>query len=47
MEAGSRSISWKIGPLPPIEGDLMMMRLALGNLASNAIKYTRQSGPRP
>ena len=41
MEAGNRSITWKIDPLPPIEGDLMMMRLALGNLASNAVKYTR------
>ncbi|WP_435019160.1 ATP-binding protein [Tundrisphaera sp. TA3] len=41
MEAGGRSITWKIDPLPTIEGDLMMIRLALGNLASNAVKYTR------
>lgn len=41
MEAGGRSITWTIGDLPTIEGDLMMMRLALGNLASNAVKYTR------
>ena len=40
-EAGQRSITWKIGDLPPVEGDLMMMRLAVGNLASNAVKYTR------
>ncbi len=40
-EAGGRSIAWKIGDLPKVEGDLMMMRLAMGNLASNAVKYTR------
>jgi light-regulated signal transduction histidine kinase (bacteriophytochrome) len=40
-EANGRSITWNVGPLPPVEGDLMMMRLALSNLASNAVKYTR------
>ena len=40
-EAGGRSITWKIGDLPPVEGDLMMMRLVMSNLASNAVKYTR------
>ena len=41
LEAGERSIAWKIGDLPTVEGDLMMMRLAVSNLASNAVKYTR------
>ena len=40
-EAGGRTIDWKVASLPPVEGDLMMMRLALSNLASNAVKYTR------
>ncbi len=40
-EANGRSITWNVDPLPPVEGDLMMMRLALSNLASNAVKYTR------
>jgi two-component system, chemotaxis family, sensor kinase Cph1 len=40
-EANGRSITWKVGDLPPVEGDLMMMRMALSNLASNAVKYTR------
>jgi chemotaxis family two-component system sensor kinase Cph1 len=40
-EAGERAIDWKVGDLPAVEGDLMMMRLAVRNLASNAVKYTR------
>jgi light-regulated signal transduction histidine kinase (bacteriophytochrome) len=40
-ETGARSIEWVVGDLPPVQGDLMMMRLAMSNLASNAVKYTR------
>ncbi|WP_435008179.1 ATP-binding protein [Tundrisphaera lichenicola] len=40
-EAGDRKIRWEIGHLPPVEGDLMMMRLAMANLVSNSVKYTR------
>jgi len=40
-EVGNRSIEWKIGELPHVEGDLMMLRLAMTNLISNAAKYTR------
>ena len=40
-DANGRSIDWKIGDLPEVEGDLMMMRQAMSNLASNAVKYTR------
>ena len=40
-EVGARSIEWKIGELPEVEGDLMMLRLAMTNLISNAAKYTR------
>jgi signal transduction histidine kinase len=39
-----RSIDWHIGDLPVVRGDEAMLRLALVNLVSNALKYTR---PRP
>ncbi len=37
-----RSIEWRIGELPPVEGDMMMLRVAMTNLVSNAVKYTRK-----
>ena len=37
-----RSVDWQIGDLPAVEGDLMMLRLAMTNLVSNAAKYTRK-----
>ncbi len=39
-EATGRKIDWKIEDLPPITGDLMMLRLAFRNVLSNALKYT-------
>jgi PAS domain S-box-containing protein len=41
LEAEGRSIDWKIGELPEVEGDPSMLRLVMNNLLSNAIKYTR------
>ena len=41
-ELGDRSIEWRVGDLPEVQGDLMMLRLAMTNLISNAAKYTRQ-----
>jgi signal transduction histidine kinase len=43
-EAKDRTIDWRIGPLPEVQGDPDMLRLVLTNLISNAVKYTR---PRP
>lgn len=37
-----RSIAWQIGDLPEVIGDPTMLKLALTNLTSNAVKYTRR-----
>ena len=41
-ETGGRKIAWKIGALPDLHGDRSMLRLALVNLISNAVKFTRK-----
>ena len=40
-ETDGRNIAWKIGALPDAYGDRSMLRLALVNLISNAVKFTR------
>jgi signal transduction histidine kinase len=37
----TRKIDWCIGDLPVVRGDESMLRIALGNLISNALKFTR------
>jgi PAS domain S-box-containing protein len=40
-ETEGRNITWKVGALPDLYGDRSMLKLALVNLISNAIKFTR------
>ena len=41
LDTKERNIIWKIDPLPACYGDRSMLRLALVNLISNAVKFTR------
>jgi PAS domain S-box-containing protein len=40
-ETDGRNIAWRIGALPDLYGDRSMLRLALVNFISNAVKFTR------
>jgi PAS domain S-box-containing protein len=40
-DATGRIIDWRIHDLPVVEGDAAMLRIVLGNLIANAIKFTR------
>jgi signal transduction histidine kinase len=43
-ETEGRNIAWTIGALPALYGDRSMLRVALVNLISNAVKFTRTRG---
>lgn len=42
------TITWEVGPMPTVTADLISLRELLGNLISNAVKYSRnaEGGPR-
>jgi light-regulated signal transduction histidine kinase (bacteriophytochrome) len=40
-DTAGRAIDWRIGDLPVVNGDASMLRIALGNLIANALKFTR------
>jgi PAS domain S-box-containing protein len=42
LETKERKIVWKIQALPSVRGDRALLRLALLNLISNAVKFTRK-----
>src|SRR3984957_4116962 len=44
-DLGDRKIVWKVDKLPAAYGDRAMLRLALVNLISNAVNFTRNSTP--
>jgi PAS domain S-box-containing protein len=41
QDAGGRNVVWRVGKFPDWRGDRSMLRLALVNLVSNAVKFTR------
>jgi len=41
VEAGARDVEWRIGSLPCVECDPLLMKQVFQNLISNAIKYSR------
>ncbi len=40
-DAAGRDVVWRIGDLPAVDGDASMLRIVLGNLIANALKFTR------
>jgi PAS domain S-box-containing protein len=40
-----RNIAWKTPPLPTVQADPAMLKLALANLLGNAVKFTRPRDP--
>jgi light-regulated signal transduction histidine kinase (bacteriophytochrome) len=44
-DAEGRHITWNVGEFPTVVADLMMLRMAVRDLLTNAVKYTREKDP--
>jgi PAS domain S-box-containing protein len=42
-EPDAQRVTWEVGELPTVEGDLSLLHQVLVNLLSNAVKYSRKS----
>jgi PAS domain S-box-containing protein len=40
LEDRERKIEWRLQPLPPVDGDPVMLKIVLTNLVDNALKFT-------
>jgi light-regulated signal transduction histidine kinase (bacteriophytochrome) len=45
LEGAGRDVQWRLADLPPCWGDPLLLRQALVNLLSNALKYSRGKSP--
>lgn len=44
-EGAGREVRWSVGSLPEVRADKELLRVALDNLLTNALKYTRERTP--
>ena len=44
-DVGDRDVQWRLAPLPTVQCDMGLVKVAFTNLLSNAVKYTRTRNP--
>ena len=40
MDTAGREIEWSVRPIPPVRADAALLKMVIGNLLANAVKYT-------